>query len=212
MIRRSTVVYIIVLIAMVGAYFYLKNRNQAEPDVAATVEPTQEVSYLFTADSGVPSSIRIEAETGEIIELRRDADNAWVLTQPFEAKADQASSEAAASQITTMRVLDRIPEMDLEVVGLKVPAYTITIVFTGNKERTINIGVVTPSENGYYVQDESNKEVMIVSKSAVDALLGLLTTPPYLETPTPSPIPSTETPVPSPTPVVGTPSSATPTP
>jgi hypothetical protein len=106
--------------------------------------------------------------------------------------------------------------MDLELVGLKVPAYTITIGFTGSltssKERTINIGVVTPSDNGYYVQDASNKEVMIVSKSAVDALLGLLTTPPYLETPTPSPLPATETPVPSLTPVLGTPSSATPTP
>ena len=212
MIRRSTVVYIVVLIAMVGAYFYLKNRDQAEPDVAATLEPTQEVAYLFTEDSGVPSSIRIEAQTGEIIELARDAENAWVLTQPFEAKADQASSEATASQVTTMRVLDRIPEMDLEVVGLEVPAYTITIRFTGNQERTLNIGVITPSENGYYVQDASNKEVMIVSRSAVDALLGLLVTPPYLETPTPSPLPATETPVPSLTPEVSTPSSATPTP
>ena len=216
MIRRSTVVYIVVLIAMVGTYFYLKNRNQTEPDVTATVEPTQEVSYLFTEDSGVPSSIRIKAETGETIELARGADNAWGLTEPFEAKADQASSEAAASQITTMRILDRIPEIDLEVVGLKSPAYTITIGFTGNltssKERTLNIGVVTPSENGYYVQDGASKEVLIVSKSAVDALLGLLTTPPYLETPTPSPIPPTETPIPSATPVVDTPSSATPTP
>jgi hypothetical protein len=212
MIRRSTVVYIVVLIALVGAYFYLKNRNQTEPEVAATVEATQEVSYLFTEDSGVPSSIRIEAKTGEIIELARGADNAWMLTQPFEAKADQASSEAVASQITTMRVLDRIPEMDLEVVGLKVPAYTITIGFTGKKERTINIGVITPSENGYYVQDAANKEVMIVSKSAVDALLGLLTTPPYLETPTPSPLPATETPVPSPTPEASMPPSETVTP
>ncbi len=212
MIRRSTVVYIVILIALVGAYFYLKNRNQTEPEVAATEEPTQEVAYLFTEDSGVPSSIRIEAKAGEIIELARGADNAWVLTQPFEAKADQASSEAVASQITTMRVLDRIPEMDLEVVGLNVPAYTITIGFTGNKERTINVGVITPSENGYYVQDATNKEVMIVSRSAVDALLGLLTTPPYLETPTASPLPATETPVPSPTPEVSTPPSETATP
>ena len=99
------------------------------------------------------------------------------MTLPFEAKAEQGSSEAAASQITTMRVLDTIPEIDPEVVGLKDPVYTITIEFTGGKERSLNIGVVTPSENGYYVQDVSNKEVVIVSKSAVDALLGLLTSP-----------------------------------
>jgi hypothetical protein len=212
MIRRSTVVYIMILAALVGAYYYLKNRNQAEPDVVATSEPTQEISYLFTEDNGVPKSIRIEAETGEIVEVERDAENAWMLTQPFEAKADPASVEAVASQVTTMRVLDRIPEMDLEVVGLKVPAYTITIEFSAGQERTIHVGVVTPSENGYYVLDTATSEIAIVSKSAVDALLGLLTAPPYLETPTPSPIPPTKTSVPSPTPVVGTPSTITPTP
>lgn len=211
MIRRSTVVYIIVLIALVGAYFYLKNRSQAKTDVLATAEPSAEVSYLFTEENGTPTSIRIEAKTGEIVELARDAENAWVLTLPLEAKAEQGSSEAAASQVSTMRVLDTIPEIDLEVVGLKDPVYTITIEFSSGKERMINIGVVTPSENGYYVQDASNKEVVIVSKSAVDTLLGLLTAPPYLETPTPSPIPATETSPPS-TPEGGTPASATATP
>ena len=213
MIRRSTVVYIVILIALVGAYFYLKNRNQPEADILVTVEPSEEVSYLFTEDNGIPTSIHIEAKTGEIVELARDAENAWTLTLPFEAKAEQGSSEAAASQVTTMRVLDTIPEIDLEVVGLKNPVYTITIEFTGGKERTINIGVITPSENGYYVQDGSNKDVVIVSRSAVDALLGLLTSPPYLETPTPSPIPATatETPIPTPT-EAGTPASATATP
>ena len=211
MIRRSTVVYIVTLIALVGAYFYLKNNNQAEADILATVEPSEEVSYLFTEDNGIPKSIHIEAKTGEIVELARDAEDAWVLTLPFEAKAEQGSSEAAASQVTTMRVLDTIPEIDAEVVGLKDPVYTITIEFTDGKERTINIGVVTPSENGYYVQDVSKKEMVIVSKSAVDALLGLLTSPPYLETPTPSPIPATGTPIPTPT-EAGTSASETATP
>lgn len=212
MIRRSTVVYIIILVALVGAYYYLKNRNQAETDVVATLEPTQEISYLFPEDNGVPASIRIQEQTGEIVEIRRDAQNAWMLTQPFEAKAEPASVEAVASQVTTMRVLDRIPGLDLELVGLKDPAYTITIDFSGGQQRTIYVGVVTPSENGYYVLDAATNEIAIVSKSAVDALLGLLTTPPYLETPTPSPIPPTEAAVPSPTPVAGTPSTVTPTP
>src|SRR5215204_4979039 len=167
MIRRSTVVYITILVALVGAYFYLKNRNQTEePDALATVEPSEEVSYLFTEDNGIPTSIHIEAKTGETVEVARDAENAWALTLPFETQAEQGSSEAAASQVTTMRVLDTIPEIDLEVVGLKDPVYTITIEFTGGKERTIHVGVVTPSENGYYVQDVANKEVVIVSKSA----------------------------------------------
>lgn len=196
MIRRSTVVYIVILLIVAGAYFYLKSRNQPEADVLVTPEATEQVTYLFTADEGVPTSIHIESKAGETVEVARGADNAWALTLPVEGKADQGSSEAAASQITTMRVLEEVPNVDPTVVGLTPPEYSLAVKFNGGEERTVNIGVITPSESGYYVQDASGGEVMIVSKSAVDALLLLLTAPPYLETLTPSPA-VTETPIPA---------------
>jgi hypothetical protein len=187
MIRRSTVVYILILLGLAGAYYYLNNREQPDADILVTVEPAEATTYLFTADDGVPISIRIESKSGEIVEVARDADNAWTLILPIEAKAEQGASEAAASQVTTMRVLDSVPEFDLGVVGLTVPEYLLTVKFNDGMERTIHIGVITPTESGYYVQDASGGDVLIVSRSAVDSLLGLLTAPPYLETPTPSP-------------------------
>ena len=128
------------------------------------------------------------------MEVARNAENAWALSQPVETEADQGSSEAAASQVTTMRVLERIPDIDSELVGLEEPEYVMIVGFDGGTERTIHIGVVTPSESGYYVRDASGGDILIVSKSAVDALLQLLTSPPYLETPTPDPTPPENTP------------------
>jgi hypothetical protein len=208
MIRRSTIVYLVLLLALVGVYVYLNNRAEpaANTELTATIEPTAEVSYLFPAEAGTPSSIRMEAKSGEIVEIARDAENAWVLIQPIEAKADQGMAEAAASQVTTTRILDRVPDIDPQVVGLEVPEYILTIKFTSGVERTVEIGNVTPSESGYYVRD-ANDEVVIVSRGAIDSLLGLLQNPPYLETPTPSPLPPTETATPLPV----TPAAATPT-
>jgi hypothetical protein len=105
------------------------------------------------------------------------------LTQPLEARAEQGAAEAAASQVTTMRILDTVPDVDPKIVGLDVPEYVLTIKFTSGGERTVDVGVITPTESGYYVRDADT--VVIVSRSAIDALLGLLTSPPYLETPTP---------------------------
>jgi hypothetical protein len=207
--RRPTVIYLLLFLVLAGTYYYLNNREQPA-DISLTVEPGSEVSYLFTAEEGLPTSIRIEAKTGEIVEVARDAENAWALTQPVEAKADQAAAEAAASQVTTMQILDTIPDIDPDIVGLTDPEYTLTIKFTNGVERMVEIGVITPTESGYYVR-AVNGDIVIISRSSVDALLGLLTNPPYLETPTPSPIPLTETPVP-PTPEAATPSNATPTP
>jgi len=212
--RQSTIIYLVLFLVLVGAYYYLNNREQpADIALTVTVEPAAEVSYLFTAEEGLPTSIRIESQAGEIVEVARNAENAWALILPSEATADQASAEAAASQVTTMQILDRLPEIDPEIVGLTDPEYILVVKFTSGVERNVNIGVITPTESGYYVQN-TDGETVIVSKSSLDALLGLLNNPPYLETPTPSPIALTETPQTPlpPTSEAGTPSNEPPTP
>jgi hypothetical protein len=211
MIRRSTLVYLVLLLALAGAYYYLNNREQPA-DVEATLEPTVEVSYLFSADEGTPSSIRLESKSGEIVEFERGADNAWELVQPVEAEAEQGAAEAAASQITTMRILDNVPDIDPKVVGLETPEYVLTINFTSGAERTVDVGVLTPTGSGYYVRDAAG-QIVIVSGNAIDSLLSLLENPPYLETRTPSPVPATETSTPLPiTPEADAPPSFTATP
>lgn len=207
--RRSTVIYLLLFLVLAGTYYYLNNREQPA-DISLTIEPSAEVSYLFTAEDGLPTSIRIESKSGDAVEVARDAENAWVMTQPLEAKADQASAEAAASQAATMQIVDTVPDVDPDIVGLTDPEYTLTIQFTSGVERKAEIGVITPTESGYYVRN-SNGDIVIISRSSVDALLGLLTNPPYLETPTPGPILLTETPI-STMPEAATPSNATPTP
>ena len=191
MIRRTTVVYIVLFLALAGAYYYLNHR--AKPaDIAVTAEPTSEISYLFTAQDGTPSSIQIQSKAGQAVEIARGADNAWTVTKPSEAKADQAAAEAAATQLSTISVLDTVPNVDPKIIGLETPEYVLTVKFTNGVERTVAIGVVTPTESGYYVRNTQGK-VIIASKSAIDALLELLNNPPYLETLTPSPNLPTET-------------------
>jgi hypothetical protein len=188
MIRRSTVVYIVILLIVAGAYFYLKFRKEPVADVSLTPEATEQVIYLFTAEQGIPTSIQIQSKTGQSVEVARDAESVWVLSQPTEAKAEQGAAEAAATQVSTMRILDKVTNVDPKIIGLDNPEYVLTVKFNSKVERTVNIGVVTPSESGYYVQDASGGDVVIVSKSAIDALLMLLTNPPYLETLTPGPV------------------------
>jgi len=189
MIRRSTVVYITILLAVIAVYLYLNFRDQPAESVA-TPGPTSDMNYLFSAEEGVPAGILINAKSGETVELARNSEAAWALKQPVVAGAEQGSSEAAATQVMAMRVLEKITKLDPGLVGLREPEYILTVKFNNGTERTVHIGVVTPTESGYYVQDSDGGDVLIISKNSVDALLGLLTSPPYAETPTPSPVPS----------------------
>lgn len=190
---------------------YFNNREKPA-DIAVTLEPQDIVTYLFSAEDGVPTGIRIEAKSGEVVEVAQNADGAWELKQPLEASADPAAAEAAASQITTLRIEDTIPDLDLNIVGLQDPEYVLIVRFNDNVERKASVGVITPTESGYYALSP-NGDVVVVSKTSIDSLLGLLRNPPYLETPTPSPT-ATETPLPTstPEPVTPTPASSTPQP
>lgn len=184
--RRSTIAYLVLFAVVLAAAYYFNNRAEtieAEATPEATAPP---IEYLFTSADGLPTRIRIESKAGEAVEAALNEENAWVLVQPEEADADQGAVEAAAGQVTTMRILERVPGLAPDAVGLDGPEYTISFQFTSGAERTIEIGVLTPTERGYYARDEQGG-IVIVSGNAVNALLGLLTSPPYASMETPPP-------------------------
>lgn len=183
--RRSTIIYLLLFAAVFGAAYYFNNR-QTNADAETATETAAPVEYLFASADGLPTRIRIESKAGEVLEVARNEENAWALILPEEAAADQGTVEAAASQVAAIRILERVPGLALEAAGLAEPEYTLTFQFTSGVERNIQIGVLTPTERGYYARAEGG-EVVIVSASAVDSLLRLLSDPPYAPTATPLP-------------------------
>jgi hypothetical protein len=184
--RRSTIVYLVLFAIVIAAAYYFNNRAEtAETD--ATPEPTTApIEYLFTSTDGLPTLIKIESKAGAVLEVARNEENAWALILPEEAAADQGTVESAAGQVATIRILERVPNLAPEDVGLDDPEYRMTFEFTSGVERMLEIGVLTPTERGYYVRGEGN-EILIVGTVSVDSLLGLLTEPPYAPAETPPP-------------------------
>lgn len=180
--QAGTWITVLIFIGLIGAAVYL-NRQKDTAEVEVT--PASEPSYLFSATTdGNPTSIEIKpAEGGETVRIARNAENAWALELPVEAEADQGLSEAAATQISALEILDPI-DADPTIFGLDNPAYVITLEFDGGKKHTLEIGDSTPTSKGYYVRVDSDK-MMIVDLSGIDSLLQLAAFPPYLVTATP---------------------------
>ncbi len=192
MIRRNTWFLILLFVVAIGAYFYVNNRK-AQQAASATPTPASGVpagsTTLFPASAGAATDITVKDTTGKTVEVARNDSGSWVLKAPTDAPADQASAEAAATQVTALRVLSSV-QLDLNVVGLDKPAYIMSFTFTDKSRHTLNVGSVTPIQNGYYASLD-NGPVRIVDKAGLDALILLLTKPPYVATPTP---PITDTP------------------
>jgi hypothetical protein len=211
MIRRNTIILLFVLIVLIGFSYYWKNKKNTE---AAKATPTTTTAVLFSSSEGSPSDIKISDSSGQTVEVKRSTTGTWEMQTPVVAAADQGFVEAAASQIGALRIIDNV-QLGPDVVGLDKPTFTINISFTGGKEHKLLVGSVTPIQNGYYIQLDS-LQVQIIDKQGLDAILGLLTNPPYAETltplvsDTPTTLPETPTPEATFTPpaasITGTPS------
>lgn len=180
-ISATTWITVLALILVVG-FAYLLNKQKAAQLAAAT--PTAGTSMLFTSAEGQPNDIKIESSTGQSVEVARNASGSWMVKAPAQADADQASAEAAATQIGALRVIGDV-KLGLDVVGLDKPANTITMTFTSGKTHKLAVGSANPIQTGYYVQLDGGK-MQIVDKQGLDALLTLLTNPPYIATATPA--------------------------
>ncbi len=212
MIRRNTWILLVILLALVGFSFYLKNYKAKQAAAATPTTAAAAVSSpLFAADLGQPTDISVKDSTGKMVEVSRNSSGKWVLKAPTDAEANQAAAEAAATQVTSLQVVSSVP-LGFDVVGLDKPSYVMSFVFSGDKTHTLSVGAETPIQDGYYASLDKGP-VRIIDKQGIDALAQLLSQPPYAATPVPPitltpTLPATTATIELTTPTPGTPAPA----
>ncbi len=193
MIKRPTWILLGVLVLAVGAYFAVKKfpLKSSQPTPTPTGTP-----YLITSADGTLTILKIKASTGEVFSMQRNTANNWVITAPRTGDADQGQAASAATQVGALAILNTLDmPTDLTSFQLSSPADTINLTFNTGIQHTVEVGGLTPTSSGYYVRFDG-KNLYVVSKSGIDALLNLLKSPPFPATPTPS---ASETPAGTPT-------------
>jgi hypothetical protein len=182
--RAGTWIAVLLLIALILFTIYF-NREK-EKSATADVTPVSEPVALFNAEDGAVSSIEIKPAEGEAVKVARNAENAWAVELPIAAEADQGLAEAAATQVSALQVLSQIENENPEIFGLENPAFVIALEFQSGNKHTLEVGDATPTNTGFYVRLD-NGRIMIADLSGIGALLQLVYSPPYLNTPTPAP-------------------------
>ena len=188
MIKRSTWILLVILALVVGAYFLIKN----QPAKGKTLTPTATgSSFLITQAQGVLQSLSISDNKGNKFQMQRDLSKSWVITAPSSGVADQGLASAAETQVGALSILTQLQTPpDLSVVGLAGPAYTMQLGFVNGSSHKIDVGIISPTGSGYYVRFDGEK-IYVIEKSGIDAILNLLTSPPFPATATPVPTPET---------------------
>jgi hypothetical protein len=183
MIRRPTWIVIgIFLILLLVFVLYQRDIFTFQEE-----EPTPTVlesRTLFDIDGEDIQGLLIVEAQGNIVHIEKDEGGEWVLREPTAEATDIGAVESTLNQLLTLRVLSTLFEIpSLEVLGLVSPTYTLTIYFVDGNSQIYQVGVLTPTESGYYLQDR-NGVVLVVDKFGMETVLNLLEQPPILATPT----------------------------
>jgi hypothetical protein len=188
MVRKQTWILLIIFAALLGATFYLqKNPLPASADL--TPSPTSSPKVLQGWESSDITWMELKESQGSTIQMVQDAQGNWTLDAEGKEKVETGKAEQLRAEIAEMRAIATLPgDYQLDALGLKVPARTLSIRDKQGKQITVSIGNTDPTESGYYVQVAAQPPV-VVDRYTVDGIVDLfnsaLPTPtPELESPT----------------------------
>ena len=195
MIRRTTWIILGVFIVLLAvAWYFLRVNPVSQNPATSTPAPTPEKLLSgLTADK--IKAIKYIDTQGIQISLELQSNNQWVQTSPSNTPLSLGNIQQIIAQLLDINILIDFPTPPpVEVVGLDKP--TTTLIITTDKDIIFNIGDLTPLGNGYYVQVDQAKPV-IIDKPTVDSIVELFKSTQNTPTPQTTPTLSQGTPTPT---------------
>lgn len=199
MIRKPTLILLIVFAILLGGVFYLEKNPLPGSQAKATPSATAMPNLLPGWTTSDINTIELKPAQGSPLTLSKDDKGAWTLTEgstKISENVEAGKVEQIRSQILDASTLAVLPaDYALDPIGLKTPENILTVRGAG-KQTELRIGKQTPTENGYYIQVDG-KAPVVADKYAVDGFMEQLKG--LLPTPTPPPGSETTTTPPAPT-------------
>jgi hypothetical protein len=168
MVKRSTWVVVGLFGIALIALLVIQRNPGLIPSATPTPAATPEAS-LLTGWSGqdVIETSLVRAIGGTTI-LTRGSDGAWTNTDAGIVPPGQV--EQLLSELLAAKTLVELPSnYSLEDLHLVTPAQTITLRASDDRQTTIKVGGLTPTQSGYYVKVDDRAPV-VVSKNAIEAV------------------------------------------
>ena len=170
MIRRSTLVLVILFVLVAGVAVYLQKRPAASGSTQASVTPAP---ALLNIVSTSVTGFQLVDKDGQIV-IKVGSGGQWNVEQPANGTITAGNIQEILSELTSMKVTVSLPAAPPEdATGLNQPSYTLTISSTTGPDRVIKVGKAPPTDIGYYVQVDQALPV-VIGKYGIDRVVELL--------------------------------------
>jgi hypothetical protein len=201
MIRRNTWIVLAVFAVILAMIWVIPLAQSRLPQTTPT--PTSAPRTMFP--STAIAEVTMTGLQGHSVTVQSSGNNTWKVTSPKDITIDTTQIAGAIGALTGLTIQTDMPlQPPADSMGLTTPADVITIKFTDGTQTVMQVGKVSATGTGVYVQIKGSPAV-VVNKNDMDSVLQLLTltiptATPSAEAPTEAPsvavteVPTIETP------------------
>lgn len=183
---RTTLILLVVLVALAGYLFWSSRAKPATTDASNTADV-----HVLSFNPQDVNTITIRDASGKEVRAEQSG-TTWRLTAPTNEAADTERvtnnigylSKLVATQVITP------PTPDLAPYGLAKPAFIFQLSKGQSVVAELHIGNKNPDGSATYVQSKGAPVVYLVTDTVVGNVMNWLTAPPIPPTPVPTPSPA----------------------
>ena len=186
MVKKSTLILLIIAAVLVGAYVWLQNQGSLDFSSQSDEPTATPLPRFIQLEASNLASLKLTRPEQEDLIISKSADGRWQINVPgasiTEGNIAQIMTEFNAIQVKQQLNLD----LDLTTLGLNNPQYIFTLTQGDGTQHIIKIGNANPLNTDYYAQLDAGAPVL-VSQGSIDSIVSILeiaATPP---TSTPAP-------------------------
>ena len=161
-------IILVVIVALLGCAYYFLNRSKNTGDNTDT--STDDIIKILDYTTDNIKSVTLKNSEGTFVIVKKDTN--WVLSSPTDFTADSSVMSGIVINAATV-IADKVIEenaADLAQYGLDKPV-DIMVSLNDGKEKTLQIGNLTPTKGSYYVKLKDSSKIYTVSTYTAEQLL-----------------------------------------
>ncbi len=191
MIKKSTIIVVGVLAVLIVAFILLNNRT---PEPVNDLPTPTAPEMLKELDDQKLSKIIFKQIDLDTIEFKKIDTLEWTVTTHPEGQITAGKIEELLSIFSNVRILSTLNEPPrTSEIGLEEPLQTIVFEFEDSSTYTIEIGIASPINDGYYARIDGEK-IVILPITNINQAVNIFTAATISPTPTPDPEATVELP------------------
>jgi hypothetical protein len=186
MVKKSTLILLIIAVGLVVAYVWLQNQGSLDFSSHSDEPTATSLPHFIQLESSNLVLLKLTRPEQEDLIIIKSADGGWQINVPgasvTEGNIAQIVAEFNAIQVKQQLNLD----LDLTTLGLDNPQYNFTLTQIDGTQHIIKIGRANPLNTDYYAQLDAGTPVL-VSQGSIDNIVSIIESAATPPTPTPAP-------------------------